>query len=216
MNYNLIKEIDTMIDVGAFGSNIETEAKAVHQMLPNIRIFGFEPAKNRYDELKKDYPGDLINIAIGDKDEITFMCEDFYPRLPPGACGFKTENNGIKFTIQQRSLDSLDKEFLFGDAIFIWCDIEGYELKLLQGCDLLFSSKRIKYVYTELWTASPIKEIIEWPTDVQIKEYLHKRGLYPILVENKGKNKVCSFKNGNVIYLNEEVVKYDCLFERQL
>jgi hypothetical protein len=54
-------------------------------------------------------------------------------------------------------------------------DIEGYELKALQGAESLLSQQRIDAIYTEV---SLVPQYIGQPLFHDITEYLQKRGYY--------------------------------------
>lgn len=148
---SLIPEPEVFIDIGvkAIGDpTCSSEAKDIHAKFPNAKIIGFEPNPNAYEMWKKKYPGQLLKIAVADRDadDVQFYYVDrmFVRHARP-----HQKKNPNK--IPTRSLDSLEAEMGPWNNIFVWSDTEGCELEILQGARRLLEEEKIIGLNLEIW-----------------------------------------------------------------
>jgi len=137
-------EIKIFIDVGA--GEIGSEAWQVKNTHPNCKIIGFEPQPERFEILKKhNYPGLLLPFPIGKSDRVLRG----YMGYQGGKSDFRLIDHNLysqaykKIYIRTYTLDTLEKDFGPFDNAFIWADVEGSELAVLQGAKRLFQENKI-------------------------------------------------------------------------
>jgi len=143
---------DSMIDAGP--GTTHSEAWAVNKIDPQCKIYGFEPCTHRFDKLKESgYPGMLRNLAIADVDgeiEGGMGHEKGRSDFVTNACELNYELGLYeKVTVGATTIDKIvDEENL--NNVFIWADIEGAELLLLQGAQNSLKEKKIAALVLEL------------------------------------------------------------------
>jgi len=134
------------IDIGA--GYLGSEAWSINKLLPDCRIIGFEPQTEKYELMLPHFPGVLHKKAVTEVDGII-----------EGAMGYrggKTDTRMHEVTYQDEdgrdaykpseiesvTIDSLVVEKGL-DEFFIWADIEGCELRMLQGAVKALEEKRV-------------------------------------------------------------------------
>jgi len=130
------------IGVGEWGS----EAWQVRKTNPDCIIIGFEPQPHRFQLLKHhNYPGILLPFVINNKSAVI----KGYMGHPHGQSDFcmygKNQPHDAykKVKIDSYTLDSLEEDYGPFDDAFIWADVEGSELNVLQGAQRLFDENKI-------------------------------------------------------------------------
>lgn len=134
---------------GRFGS----EAWEIVNNYPECKIIGFEPQIERYDMLlKHKFPGKLLNCVISKyvDDVKGFMGyadgkSDFWLYGGDSVLGAYKEETVRSFTLDY--INENDGPF---DSIFIWADVEGSELSVLEGAKNILSKKTVIGLNLEL------------------------------------------------------------------
>jgi len=128
-------------------------------------IIGVEPDPERYAILKPTFPGILLNLAVSNKaGKMSFVSHptsgyiaDSYPEL--------TELHEV----ESITLDELDLKYGPFDEIAIWADIEGSELKMLQGATKVL--KKTNWITVECHTGPKTKT---WARSGEVYSFLEK------------------------------------------
>ena len=144
------KKIDTFIDIGA---NIGYYTLLLAHK--NIRTYSFEPNLENYNILIKNLKinnfnnSKTYNLGLSDSfDELDF----FYRKEKSGHGSFNkhiVKNQNLNLC-KKIKIDKLDNFNIKGDNIMVKIDIEGYELKALNGMLNLLESKKIKLLCIEI------------------------------------------------------------------
>lgn len=144
-------KMDVFLDIGA--GEIGSEAWQVKITHPNCEIIGFEPQPDRFKILEKNnYPGLLLPYAIGKSNETVVG----YMGYKGGRSDFRLIEHNLysqaykKILIQTYRLDTLEKELGPFDNAFVWADVEGSELLVLQGAAELFKKNKIIGINVEV------------------------------------------------------------------
>ena len=158
MLYNLVGNSKVLFDIGA---NIGWYSIHLSKMMPNVRIYAFEPIPETYKQAKSNINLnnlkniELCNIALAAKKE---KLNFYYSPTITGASSSQniTENlNMIKIECDADTLDNYVMDNNIEKIDFIKCDVEGAEYFVFQGG--LETIKRNKpIVFTEMlrkWAA---------------------------------------------------------------
>lgn len=105
----------------------------------------------------------LFKSILKDKDVLSIMVEPHKPYLSRGVEHFRINGfSGIflnksigdewvahhsKFDVETISVDELIEEYELAELSILHSDIDGSEIKMLQGCEQSFSKKKIKYAF---------------------------------------------------------------------
>ena len=137
------------IGTGEWGS----EAWEVKKTHPDCKIIGFEPQPDRFKLLKKhNYPGKLLPFVIYKANTIV----DGYMGHPEGKSDFwlfaqnQHPDAYKKIKIESYTLDNIEKKYGPFHDLFLWADVEGSELSVLQGATRLFNENKIIGVNVEV------------------------------------------------------------------
>lgn len=154
-------KINTIIDIGA---NVGQFATEYSKILPNAKIYSFEPIKKCFDELERNTKKldiECFNIGLGNETtettinvynhspssslmKMATLHEDLYPH----SIGFKAE----KVVVDK--LDNIFKERKVDSNILMKIDVQGYESFVIEGgMDTLKKTKVliIEMSYYELY-----------------------------------------------------------------
>lgn len=148
-------QFDCFIDCGP--GTVGSEAWSIYDNDNNCKIIGLEPQPDRLTLLKTNgYPGKLLNCAVSNKNGTMIGYNghkdgksDFWlvggeELVDVGAYNkVEIETTTIKRLIEENNLTN--------NKIFIWADIEGSEMLLLEGCEEYLQSKTIVGFNLELW-----------------------------------------------------------------
>jgi FkbM family methyltransferase len=175
------------------------ESFYIRDKFEDIKIFGVEPAKNRFDIVKENFPGKLFNIAFGaTNSELSFFREPCVTGVDM-VIAYETSVSTESYTVQCVTLDSFCTKHNINDNIFLWCDCEGYELKILQGAANLLKEKKISHILLEMWEQPPsCTQDERWAKDTDIIELLDSFGFE--MQES---------------YYGDPLLRYDALFSRK-
>jgi FkbM family methyltransferase len=119
------------------------EAQVIKEQYPEISVIGIEPNPEAFEyQLSHRFPGLLLPLALSDSAGIAKFHDGNI------RCGRLTE--GGERTVELVTLDALDARYgPFQDSI-LWLDIEGSEMKALQGATKLLAEKRILLMNIEI------------------------------------------------------------------
>lgn len=200
--------INTIIDVG---SNTGQFALEMRKCLPAARIYCFEPLKDIYDELVKNFKGNqkikAFNVALGSFNGETKI---FKNKFSPSSSILEMTNlhseifpytkESIEENIEVRKLDDIasQENLELKPNILIKLDVQGYEDKVIQGGEELF--KKAKIVLTEVSYYEFYKGQILFE---EIYDYFKKRGF-----KYKGNiNNIFNPLNGLPLYADAVFIK---------
>lgn len=150
------EEIETIFDIGANKGQFTIH---LHKLLPDARIYGFEPLKSCFNELKHATANlstcTCFNFAIGkDNGMRTIYHNDFTPSssmLPMNDLhvdAFPSTKGVREEIIEVRRLDDVVKSLELIDNILIKIDVQGFEDKVIQGGEETIKRAKILIVET--------------------------------------------------------------------
>lgn len=152
------------LDCGAGVPNSEAWRK---DLWDGYTIIGLEPDPVRYANLKDEFPGILLNLAVSDKEEelvgIIHPTSGFIAGGYPGC--------DKVHTIKAVTLDSIYKKYGPFSSISIWADIEGSELRMLKGATEVL--KKTEWINVELHTHP---QTDEWCNSSDVYKFLENIG----------------------------------------
>lgn len=156
-------EIETFIDVGAHvGDYTEFLLNTKKQRKQKINALLFEPSENAFNYLKTKFTDcdnvEIIQYAVGSKEGSAIFYDVFHYSGGTGSSfafenladidslsSYQVDITTITHQINQRNWNKID---------FLKIDAEGYDFKVLEGCQALLEEKRIRVVqfeYTTKW-----------------------------------------------------------------
>lgn len=148
--------IRTVLDVGA---NTGQFAALIHQALPQVRLYAFEPLRDCCEQLQKTMAGvsdfQAFDFALGDTNGQTQIhrnefsasssllpMEDLHKRAFPYTAQAHVE------TIEIRRLDDVAKDLQIDDELLIKVDVQGAEDKVISGGGQTFSRASVLILET--------------------------------------------------------------------
>src|SRR5262245_10603708 len=138
---------------------------------PGVHILGLEPCAARYQDCLPSFPGRLLQVAAWDEDTPGLP---FYVSEPHNLWGvFAPPEVSVTEVVAGRSLDSLDREYGPFDGVVIWADIEGAELRMLQGAEGLLRSRRVLALNLEV---RPVPFAPGWCVEEEVDAFLGRFG----------------------------------------
>jgi len=154
------------------------EANIFKSEYPHINIIGFEPNYNLFANRFNEYPGKLYPFALWDKTEFKTMFIDKHGgQSSILQCTTrwreKYKTSLAKEVVSCVSIDDLYGKIIFDDNIFLWLDVEGSELKALNGAKNTLTTDKMKWICVEVSTAD--KRIGE-PSEENISSFLWDYG----------------------------------------
>jgi FkbM family methyltransferase len=134
-------DIGTVLDVGA---NTGQFASYIHTLLPNARIYSFEPLADCYGELVRrmgNVPGfRAFNLALGDTNGTAMMQRNEFSPSSSLLSMETLHKNAFPHTertqteeVQIRRLDELKGDIEIVDNVLIKMDVQGSEDKVIKG-----------------------------------------------------------------------------------
>jgi FkbM family methyltransferase len=159
--------IKTVIDVGAHAGE---SARQFHQIFPDAMIYSFEPLHDCFVELNsvmKNVPDfKSFNLALGDKEGTLDIHRSAFSssssllkmaKLHKEAFPFSSEET--RETIHINTLDNVAKELDLEENILLKIDVQGYELKVIDGSKNILNKVKVIIVETsfrELYEGQPL------------------------------------------------------------
>lgn len=155
----LLRDGDSFIDVGA-NIGLFSSIIARYSKFTNLQgIYAFEANNETFKRLEinsKKYGFEAFNIGISNQEcELMFV---------DGAVShvFTTTENASRYNIKSKTTSvkckPLDKINIKGNSIIIKIDVEGQELKVLEGARSFFEAQRVKAIYLDGFTNT--KEVL--------------------------------------------------------
>lgn len=156
--------IKTILDIGA---NTGQFAMQIHKMFPEAIIYSFEPIKECYEELLRNFAEvpkfSAFNLALGNQlGEVEIYKNEYSPSssLLPMAELHKTSfpytRNETLEKIKLMKLDDIISQLTIIQPMLIKMDVQGFEDKVIEGGINTFSQANI--VITELSVEELYKE----------------------------------------------------------
>lgn len=173
--------IKTVLDVGA---NIGDFAKLMREVLPEAKIYSFEPLPDCFDKLKNALPGDSnffpINIAAGSKPDVLKFYRSFHS--PSSSFlqmedahkeAFPQSKDGQSAEALDVKVDTLDN--IFADKnpeqkILLKIDVQGFEGEVIDGAPKMLAAASIVIIemsFVKLYKNLPLFH------DIYSKMYSH-------------------------------------------
>ncbi|MCK9581413.1 MAG: FkbM family methyltransferase [Methanoregula sp.] len=146
-----INIFSSFFDVGA---NIGEWTNFVLKLKPSAKIFSFEPADDSFNKINQNVKSEnvqLVKMALGNKNEmVEFNIYGDYSTL-------NSVNSRIgvgltvlkKQTVEMKKLDDFCLENNVNSIDFLKIDVEGNELKVLEGARGMLSNHKISVVQFE-------------------------------------------------------------------
>lgn len=171
--------INTVLDVGANNGKF---ANDINKILPEAKIFSFEPLHDVYEQLVENTKHinriKCFNFALGESDTEDIIYRSEYSEssslLKMGKLhkeAFPYTANSYEEKIQIKKLDSMTDELKIERPLLFKMDVQGYEISVLKGAgDLL---KKIDVVITE---TSYFELYQDQPLFKEIYDYLNEAG----------------------------------------
>jgi FkbM family methyltransferase len=155
------EEHPLIFDVGAHSGHY---AEAVIACLgPSCRLHCFEPAPEPFEKLRKrlaKYDNvRLNNFALGDKEETKTLCGA--TPMDSGAfildsAGLNSEDHCRGVPVRVQRLDRYCADNCIHEIALLKLDVEGYELRVLQGALDLLEQQRIRLIQFEFGSPAVI------------------------------------------------------------
>lgn len=172
-----LKEVKTFFDLGSLNG---IEGAYIAQLIPSCNVYSFEARESAIklvqDNQKKYKNAKSFCIAVGDKnEEITFHITPenigaSSALVPTGGPAGRTHE---KVTVPCTRLDKFCKDNSIQTADLLWLDLQGYEIKALQGMGELL--KTTKAIHTE---ASKLAYYKDQPNIKDLENFLSDYGFY--------------------------------------
>ncbi|MCI5122963.1 MAG: FkbM family methyltransferase [Candidatus Electrothrix sp. AR5] len=188
-------DIKTVIDIGANKGQFSITAR---KYFPGAHIIAFEPINKpamKYRSIfKDDSQTRLVEAAIGPKNEFLEMhiskavdSSSLLPIGPKQVAIYPGTEETHKETVEVGPLESFISSSELNGACLLKIDVQGYELKVLTGCENLINKFNAIYIecsFVELYEGQALAhEIINWlhEHDFQLKRIANvsfdKKGL---------------------------------------
>ena len=133
--------IQTVLDIGA---NVGQFATTINAILPQARIYAFEPLPECHAQLRarmRDVPNfSAINLGLGDQSgEITFERNAFTPSssflkmnsVHKTAFPYTSDTHSVRVSVE--CLDTIAATLEITDPLMIKIDVQGYEDRVIRG-----------------------------------------------------------------------------------
>ncbi len=159
--------IDTVLDIGA---NTGQFTKTIALLLPNAKIYSFEPLPDCFAQLQEfslNNPRiNIFNLGIGDESGVlSFERNEYSPSSSflkindthKQAFTFTENSTTVKVKIER--LDDVTQNLDLGKSLFIKIDVQGYEDKVLKGGEETIKKANIVIVETSfvpLYESQPL------------------------------------------------------------
>jgi FkbM family methyltransferase len=147
-----------IFDVGAYIGEVTATYKKI---FPNATIYCFEPFSDSFQKLSgladgksvKCYQMALCEVNGRAKLQVNSdpSCNSLFPRPKTGAKYYsdKAQNTG-QVEVETQTLDTFCSRENISEIDILKLDVEGAEIKVLQGASEKLKKKQIKLIYTEI------------------------------------------------------------------
>lgn len=176
------RDVRTILDVGA---NIGFVTFQFLKRFPEAQVYAFEPNPAVFEKLRQSYEGEArvhtYNRGVGDvRGTLLFNVNantGTSSFLEPTA--FHRTHQARKplspIEVETTTLDAFAAEAGIGHMDLLKMDIEGYELRALQGAEQLIAAQAIDVIYTEV---NLVRSYEGQPLLHEMTAYLEERGYY--------------------------------------
>lgn len=161
------------------GANIGQMLIYLSQFVPKGKVLAFEPGSGQADWLAEclqanpDLPVELIRMGLSDRVADLFL-QDSGPALTHGGQSVISDSVGLPVKVV-RLEDELTKRGI--KQVDVWkLDVEGHELKAMEGARSWLERRQIRAVYVELHEEN----------GVNICNYLSGLGYKPFMIDTWG------------------------------
>jgi FkbM family methyltransferase len=145
-----------IFDVGA---NIGEYTKQIKNIFDNLtfKIYSFEPSKTTYDKLKQNIGEQqniyIYNLGFNDKDTTTTLYSNKSSSGIASIYQRNLQHLDTKLdqmdTIELTTVDNFSAKYLISHINFLKIDVEGNELKVLQGAKDMINAGNIDFIQFE-------------------------------------------------------------------
>lgn len=164
------------------GANIGQMLIYLSQFVSKGKVLAFEPGAGQADWLAEclqanpELPVELIRMGLSDQAADLFL-QDSGPALTHGGQSVISDSVGLPVKVV-RLEDELTKRGI--RQVDVWkLDVEGHELKAMEGARSWLEQRKIRSVYVELHEEN----------GVRICNYLSELGYQPFMIDARGKLK---------------------------
>jgi len=142
----IIEPPDLMLDVGV---GPKSEYLSLASVYPEMKIIGFEPHPVRFISILKKFNGLLLPYAIWNKNETVEIYSNTEDALmfDPPSC-FRYSDSQLSVSMEAKTLDWVLDYIGDFNNVLLWIDIEGAELKALQGAPKML--EKVQYINIEV------------------------------------------------------------------
>lgn len=152
------------------------EYKLVKEQFPELSLFGCEPYKS---ERIKDFNGQLYPFGISPNEEEYLSVSKVGTENGSISCHDDPDCRNVD-RVKCITLDDFDRLCGEPDEIFLWMDIEGFELQAILSGTRLLSSGRVSWINLE----TRDKPLADWCHRRQLDEVLLPLGFEAVLTYN--------------------------------
>jgi FkbM family methyltransferase len=180
----------TVFDVGA---NVGEYTLFVLQTLGNIRVLSFEPSYETFKQLENKAGGykniEIYNIGFGDKNTTLTLYSNQTGSGLASLYKRRLDHFGIdmnnKEEVTIRTIDDFCKERGIEKIHFLKLDVEGHELRVLQGAKEMINANAIEFIQFEFGgcnidSRTYFQDFYYFLNDKYKIYRIIKDGLYPI------------------------------------
>ena len=134
-------KIDTVLDIGA---NVGQFSQTISLIIPDAKIYAFEPIPNCFESLKESFISNsnvvAFNLGLGDESgKILFeennisVCSSFLKMADSHKEAFAFTNISKSIDVEIVRLDDVVEKIDIGNALLVKIDVQGYEDKVIKG-----------------------------------------------------------------------------------
>lgn len=159
--------IDTLLDIGG---NIGSFSKTIRRLLPEAKIYAFEPLPDCYKQMNNRMSSDNkyqgFNFGLGEQNETLFIeksshapSSSFLKMGEKHKEAFPNTTKIQQLSVPVRRLDDITKDLNLGKNLMIKVDVQGFEDKVLKGGIETFSKAKLLIIelsYQELYKGQPL------------------------------------------------------------
>ncbi len=155
------QSIKTIFDVGA---NVGQTRLFLSHHFPQTDIFAFEPIKHTCEDLKRNTKGlnkiKNFNYALGAEESQKVICLRENSELNT-LINFDDRSSSLPEKLERvtiTTVDSFCKSSQVSRIDILKMDVQGYELKVLEGAEYFIKNNLINFIYSEVGFESSNRE----------------------------------------------------------